>query len=506
MNQQLDDSKEESVKSQSLERYLQVESTKNSLSPVRQLQTTRLTYESSILKLQNGKFSNSQAVFQEALKKKKCELTKKPQKQILEISKKSIPQQQKELKKFDKVQDNIKQSQIKSEEVKKKKEEQKQKEEQDKQKNVAVLENDEAFLETVNRLYDFEKRKNKQIQKLVDEEKIKEKQQKLARPFINQKSCILLDKKLKQLIEEDESYKQICQFKDMAIQADLLPNLPKIKDFQIINQKNLNLSKSQQQIAIVIDQELKEEAEVAEDVQYKQDQNHKIIQTQEIKYKVSDTIKKQQQGQQQADIKQFQEKETPKKQKVNNQRQKRQEIMEQQGQRVKTECEYYVPLHIRQQQIIQKKQEWVKQQKEMRKQQEEEQEKQFQELWEKEKEKYKKNSVGEVNVEEFVNQQLSWLEKRNDHILNEQIKKDKETISQLTFKPQIQKRGSNNHDKNEKVELRLLDYQQKKQENLLKLENKYLPTFKPNLTQKSFLSMDWASKSFSNASFNNLWS
>ncbi|CAD8068107.1 unnamed protein product [Paramecium sonneborni] len=505
MNQQLDDSKE-SAKSQSLERYLQIESTKNSLSPLRQVQTTRVNYESSILKLQNGKYTNSSIAFKDALNKKKCELIKKPQKSVVEIPKKPIQQQQKPVKKFDKVQENIKQSQMKSEEVKKKKEEQKQKEDQDKQKNEAVLESDEAFLETVNRLYDFEKRRTKQIQKLVDEEKNKEKQQLQARPFLNQKSCILLDRKLKQLIEEDESYKQICQFKDMSVQADLLPSLPKIKDFQIINQKNLNLNKSQQQITIVIEQDLKEQAEVAEDVQYKQDQNHKIVQTQEIKFKVSDTIKKQVQGQQTVEIKQLQEKETPKKQKVNNQRQKRQEIMEQQGQRIKTECEYYVPIHIRQQQIIQKKQEWVKQQQEMKKQQEEEQEKQFQELWEKEKEKYKKNSVGEVNVEEFVNQQISWLEKRNDHILTEQIKKDKEIVQKLTFKPQIQKRGSNNQDKNEKVELRLLDYQQKKQENLLKLENKYLPTFKPNLTQKSLLNLDWVSKSVSNASFNNLWS
>ncbi|CAD8142303.1 unnamed protein product [Paramecium pentaurelia] len=505
MNQQLDDSKE-SVQSQSLERYLQVESTKNSLSPVRQVQTTRITYESSILKLQNGKFTNSQTVFQDALNKKKSELTKKPQKPVIEMPKKPILQLEKQIKKFDKVQQNIKQSQIKSEEVKKKKEEQKQKEDQEKQKNEPVLESDEAFLETVNRLYDFEKRRTKQLQKLVDEEKNKEKQQTIARTFINQKSCILLDRKLKQLIEEDESYKQICQFKDMAIQADLLPNLPKIKDFQIINQKCLNISKSQQQIVIIMDQELKEEAEVAEDVQYKQDQSHKVVQTKEIKYKVGDTIKKQEQGQQQTEIKQFQEKETPKKQKVNNQRQKRQEIMETQGQRIKTDCEYYVPIHIRQQQIIQKKQEWVRQQQEMKKNQEEEQEKQFQDKWEKEKDKFKKNSVAEVNVEEFVNQQISWLEKRNDHILTEQIKKDKEIVQQLTFKPQIKRRGNNNIDKNEKVELRLLDYQQKKQENLMKLENKYLPTFKPNLTQKSLLSMDWASKSFTNASFNNLWS
>ncbi|CAD8150664.1 unnamed protein product [Paramecium octaurelia] len=504
MNQQLDDSKE-SVKSQSLERYLQIESTKNSLSPVRQVFTARNTSDSSILKLQNGKFSNSQAVFQDALNKKKCELTKKPQKPVIEMPKKQFPQPQKQVKKFDKVQQNIKQSQLKSEEVKKKKEEQKQKE-QEKQKNEAVLESDEAFLETVNRLYDFEKRRTKQLQKMVDEEKNKEKQQTIARPFINQKSCILLDRKLKQLIEEDESYKQICQFKDMAVQADLLPNLPKIKDFKIINQKNINLTKSQQQIVIVMDQELKEEAEVAEDVQYKEDQSHKVVQTKEIKYKVSDTIKKQEQGQQPAETKQFQEKETPKKQKVNNQRQKRQEIMETQEQRIKTECEYYVPIHIRQQQIIQKKQEWVKQQQEMKKHHEEEQEKQFQEQWEKEKEKFKKNSVAEINVEEFVNQQISWLEKRNDHILTEQIKKDKETVQQLTFKPQIKRRANNNNEKNDKVELRLLDYQQKKQENLMKLENKYLPTFKPNLTQKSLLSMDWASKSFTNASFNNLWS
>ncbi|CAD8057986.1 unnamed protein product [Paramecium primaurelia] len=505
MNQQLDDSKE-SVQSQSLERYLQIESTKNSLSPVRQVFTARISQESSILKLQNGKFSNSQTVFQEALNKKKSELIKKPQKPVIEMSKKPILLPQKQVKKFDKVQQNIKQTQIKSEEVKKKKEDYKQKEEQEKQKKEAVLESDEAFLETVNRLYDFEKRRTKQLQKLVDEEKNKEKQQTIARPFINQKSCILLDRKLKQLIEEDESYKQICQFKDMAIQADLLPNLPKIKDFQIINQKNLNLSKSQQQIVIVMDQELKEEAEVAEDVQYKQDQSHKVVQTKEIKYKVGDTIKKQEQGQQSAEIKQFQEKETPKKQKVNNQRQKRQEIMEIQEQRIKTDCEYYVPIHIRQQQIIQKKQEWIKQQYEIKKNQEEEQEKQFQEQWEKERAKFKKNSVAEVNVEEFVSQQISWLEKRNDHILSEQIKKDKETVQQLTFKPQIKRRGNNNNDKNDKVELRLLDYQQKKQENLMKLENKYLPTFKPNLTQKSLLSMDWASKSFSNASFNNLWS
>ncbi|CAK65720.1 unnamed protein product (macronuclear) [Paramecium tetraurelia] len=504
MNQQLDDSKE-SVKSQSLERYLQVESTKNSLSPARQVQTTRPAYESSILKLQNGKFSNSQSVFQDALNKKKCELIKKPQKSVIEMPKKPIPQPEKQVKKFDKVQQNIKQSQLKSEEVKKKKEEQKQKE-QEKQKNEAVLESDEAFLETVNRLYDFEKRRTKQLQKMVDEEKNKEKQKTIARPFINQKSCILLDRKLKQMIEEDESYKQICQFKDMAVQADLLPNLPKIKDFQIINQKNINLTKSQQQIVIVMDLEFKEEAEVAEDIQYKEDQSHKVVQTKEIKYKVGDTIKKQEQGQQPAETKQFQEKETPKKQKVNNQRQKRQEIMETQEQRIKTECEYYVPIHIRQQQIIQKKQEWVKQQQEMKRHHEEEQEKQFQEQWEKEKEKFKKNSFAEVNVEEFVNQQISWLEKRNDHILTEQIKKDKEVVQQLTFRPQIKRRGTNNYDKNDKVELRLLDYQQKKQENLMKLENKYLPTFKPNLTQKSLLSMDWASKSFTNASFNNLWS
>ena len=66
---------------------------------------------------------------------------------------------------------------------------------------------------------------------MVDEEKVKDKKKNTARPVINEKSCKLLDRKLKQLVDEEDDYKHIYQFKDADVQADLMPNLPKLKDF-----------------------------------------------------------------------------------------------------------------------------------------------------------------------------------------------------------------------------------------------------------------------------------
>ncbi|CAD8104450.1 unnamed protein product [Paramecium sonneborni] len=511
MNQQLDDSKE-SAQSQSMERYLQAESVGNSLSPQRLVQTQRNPQVgTSILKLQNGKYSNQQNVFKEALNKKKTELHKKSQKPIAEIPKQEKSIQEKQPKKMDKVQQNIKYVQMKAEEVKKKREEEKQKEEKMKQSKVehAQEDVDEVFQETVNRLYNYEKQRLKQLNKMMEEEKNKEKQIMSARPMINEKSCKMLERKLKQLVNEEEDYKMIYQFKDIDIQVDLLPNLPKLKDYLQINaKKSITIG---QDIQIIKEEVIVEQIDPAEDVQYKQGQCHAIVQTNEIKYKIGDTIKKQQeqQGTQQQQTTQFATQDTPNK-KVQNQRQKRLEFMEGQGQRMKTECQYYVPLHIRQQKVIQKKQEWVKSQIEQKKQKEEESIRAEQEQWEKEKQKWSKKKdqnksmQQEINVEEFANSQINWLEKRNEHILTEQMKKDKDMQSQLTFKPQIQKRNIENFN-SAKVEDRLLEYQQKKQENLQKLENKYLPTFQPNLNQKTMLTMDWASKSFNNTSFNKLW-
>ncbi|CAK93453.1 unnamed protein product (macronuclear) [Paramecium tetraurelia] len=512
MNSQLDDSKE-SVQSQSMERYLQAESVGNSLSPQRQVQTSRNTQVgASILKLQNGKYSNQQNVFKEALNKKMTELHKKQQKPIVEAPKYQIEIKQKQPKKMDKVQQNIKNVQLKAEEVKKKKEEEKQKEEKMKQSKVehAQEDLDEVFQETVNRLYNYEKQRLKQLNKMIEDEKNKDKLIMTARPMINERSCKLLERKLKQLVNEEEDYKMIYQFKDADVQVDLLPGLPKLKDYLSINvKKTINLG---QEIQIIKEENIMEPIDPAEDVQYKEGSCHAIVQTNEIKFKIGDTIKKQQQQQQpqqQQQITQFATQDTPNK-KVQNQRQKRLDFMEAQGQRVKTECQYYVPLHIRQQKIIQKKEEWMKSQIELKKQKEEESIRAEQEQWEKEKLKWSKRKdpnksmQQEINVEEFANSQIHWLEKRNEHILTEQIKKDKDMLSSLTFRPQIQKRNIENYNTT-KVEDRLLDYQQKKQENLQKLENKYLPTFQPNINQKTVLNMDWASKSFNNTSSNKLW-
>ncbi|CAD8109693.1 unnamed protein product [Paramecium sonneborni] len=510
MNQQLDDSKE-SVESQSMERYLQAESVGNSLSPQRMVQTSRNPQVGgSILKLQNGKYSNPQNVFKDALNKKKTELHKKSQKSVVEVSKCEKVIIQKQPKKMDKVQQNIKNIQIKAEEVKKKRDEEKQKDEKLKQSKVehAKEDVDEVFQETVNRLYNYEKQRLKQLNKMKEEEKNKEKQIMSARPMINEKSCKMLERKLKQLINEEEDYKMIYQFKDADIQVDLLPNLPKLKDYLQINaKKSMNVC---QDIQIIKEEVIMEQIDPAEDVQYKQGQCHAIVQTNEIKYKIGDTIKKQeQQTIQQQQTTQFATQDTPNK-KVQNQRQKRLEFMEGQGQRMKTECQYYVPLHIRQQKVIQKKEEWVKSQIEQKKQKEEECIRAEQEQWEMEKQKWSKKKdqnksmQQEINVEEFANSQINWLEKRNEHILTEQIKKDKDMQSSLTFRPQIQKRNIENYN-TVKVEDRLLEYQQKKQQNLQKLENKYLPTFQPNINQKTMFTMDWASKSFNNTSFNKLW-
>ncbi|CAD8090612.1 unnamed protein product [Paramecium primaurelia] len=510
MNSQLDDSKE-SVQSQSMERYLQAESVGNSLSPQRQVQTSRNPQVgTSILKLQNGKYSNQSNVFKDALNKKKTELHKKTQKPIVEAPKYQIEIKQKQPKKMDKVQQNIKNVQLKAEEVKKKREEEKQKEEKMKQSKVEHPQEDidEVFQETVNRLYNYEKQRLKQLNKMIEDEKNKEKLILSARPMINERSCKLLERKLKQLVNEEEDYKMIYQFKDADVQVDLLPNLPKLKDYLSINaKKSINIG---QEIQIIKEENIMEQVDPAEDVQYKQDSCHAIVQTNEIKFKIGDTIKKQQQQQPQSQqTTQFATQDTPNK-KVQNQRQKRLDFMETQGQRIKTECQYYVPLHIRQQKVIQKKEEWVKSQIELKKQKEEESIRAEQEQWEKEKLKWSKKKdpnksmQQEINIEEFANSQIHWLEKRNEHILSEQMKKDKDMLSSLTFKPQIQKRNIENYNTS-KVEDRLLDYQLKKQENLQKLENKYLPTFQPNINQKTVLTMDWASKSFNNTSFNNLW-
>ncbi|CAD8193477.1 unnamed protein product [Paramecium pentaurelia] len=512
MNSQLDDSKE-SVQSQSMERYLQAESVGNSLSPQRQVQTSRNPQVgTSILKLQNGKYSNQSNVFKEALNKKKTELHKKTQKPIVEAPKYEIEIKQKQPKKMDKVQQNIKNVQLKAEEVKKKREEEKQKEEKMKQSKVEHPQEDidEVFQETVNRLYNYEKQRLKQLNKMIEDEKNKEKLILSARPMINERSCKLLERKLKQLVNEEEDYKMIYQFKDSDVQVDLLPNLPKLKDYLSINaKKSINIG---QEIQIIKEENIMEQVDPAEDVEYKQGSCHAIVQTNEIKFKIGDTIKKQQQQQplqQQQQTTQFATQDTPNK-KVQNQRQKRLDFMETQGQRIKTECQYYVPLHIRQQKVIKKKEEWVKSQIELKKQKEEESIRAEQEQWEKEKLKWSKKKdpnksmQQEINIEEFANSQIHWLEKRNEHILSEQMKKDKDMLSSLTFKPQIQKRNIENYNTS-KVEDRLLDYQLKKQENLQKLENKYLPTFQPNINQKTVLTMDWASKSFNNTSFNNLW-
>ncbi|CAD8169280.1 unnamed protein product [Paramecium octaurelia] len=513
MNQQLDDSKE-SVQSQSMERYLQAESVGNSLSPQRLVQTSRNPQVgASILKLQNGKYSNQSNVFKDALNKKKTELHKKSQKPIAEAPKYEIAIKQKQPKKMDKVQQNIKNVQLKAEEVKKKREEEKQKEEKMKQSKVehAQEDLDEVFQETVNRLYNYEKQRLKQLNKMVEEEKNKDKLIMSARPMINERSCKLLERKLKQLVNEEEDYKMIYQFKDADVQVDLLPNLPKLKDYLQINaKKTINIG---QEIQIIKEENVMEPVDPAEDVQYKEGSCHAIVQTNEIKFKIGDTIKKQQQQQppqqQQQQTTQFATQDTPNK-KVQNQRQKRLDFMEVQGQRVKTECQYYVPLHIRQSKVIQKKEEWVKSQIELKKQKEEESIRAEQEQWEKEKQKWSKKKdpnksmQQEINVEEFANSQIHWLEKRNEHILTEQMKKDKDMLSSLTFRPQIQKKNIENYN-SLKVEDRLLEYQQKKQENLQKLENKYLPTFQPNLNQKTMLTMDWASKSFNSTSNNKLW-
>ena len=91
-----------------------------------------------------------------------------------------------------------------------------------------------VFQETVNRLYNYEKQRLKQLNKMMEEEKNKDKLIMTARPMINEKSCKLLEKKLKQLVNEEEDYKMIYQFKDADVQVDLLPNLPKLKDYLLI--------------------------------------------------------------------------------------------------------------------------------------------------------------------------------------------------------------------------------------------------------------------------------
>lgn len=77
-----------------------------------------------------------------------------------------------------------------------------------------------VFLETVERLYSFDKRRKQQLDKAILESKEKEKV--VERSFINQRSCLLLDKKFKQLIDEEEEYKQLYQFKEKAVQVDLI--------------------------------------------------------------------------------------------------------------------------------------------------------------------------------------------------------------------------------------------------------------------------------------------
>lgn len=78
---------------------------------------------------------------------------------------------------------------------------------------------------------------------------------------------------------------------------------------------------------------------------------------------------------------------------------------------------------------------------------------------------------------------MSWMEKKNQTILQKRIEEDKKLNQSLTFRPQISQKSLFNisqQTNREKVEDRLLKYQDKKIENLSKLEEKYLPAFKPN--------------------------
>lgn len=91
--------------------------------------------------------------------------------------------------------------------------------------------------------------------------------------------------------------------------------------------------------------------------------------------------------------------------------------------------EAYVPIHERAEDLVARKQEWIRQKKEELRRGEEE----------RVEEAARKLSA--VENDEFVRSQMSFLQKKNENLLELRIRQDKKLNESLTFKPKVNKKS-----------------------------------------------------------------